>query len=213
MKDFPSRRADYKRLGGSENFPMKFCNIRWLENVNVLKRALLILEPMMKYVNGIEKEPESPNFGFIKETLKDKLLKAKIEFMLSIAEDLHDFLEKYQTNDPVFPFLYDDLMQVIRNIGDRFLKKVVFSSKITDDNLKSDDEIIIGFGASNVVRGMKLSRILSFKSDCRTFLKETFIKLVSKCPIRNAVVRGASAFSPRIMCDEKKKGRIVSLNS
>ncbi|MBP1527239.1 MAG: hypothetical protein H9Q66_04895 [Spiroplasma ixodetis] len=211
LKDFPSRRSDYKRLGKTDNFPLKFCNIRWLENVVVLKRALLILEPMRKYVNEIEKLPDSCNFEFIKEALKDKLLRAKIEFMLSIAEDLHDFLQKYQTNNPVFPFLYEDLRRIITNIGDRFLKKVIFSSKITNDNLKSDNEIIIGFGAINAIKGMKLSRILNFKSDCRTFLKEIFIKLVSKCPIRNAIVKGASAFSPRIMCNEQKRVERISL--
>ena len=42
FKDTPARREDYEKVTGSSVFPLKFCSHRWLENIPVAERALLI---------------------------------------------------------------------------------------------------------------------------------------------------------------------------
>lgn len=39
-----------------------------------------------------------------------------------------------------------------------------------------------------------MSTILIFQSECRIFLKELFATFMKKCPIKNSLVRAASAF-------------------
>lgn len=43
FRHLPARRADYVNYGGSKNFPLKFCSVRWLENSSVANRAAEIL--------------------------------------------------------------------------------------------------------------------------------------------------------------------------
>ena len=77
------------RLSESDEskFPLKFCQ---LKNVSVLKQACGMLDPQKKYINGMKDDsPQSKNYSFICEQLNDKLLPAKIEFMISVAENLY----------------------------------------------------------------------------------------------------------------------------
>jgi hypothetical protein len=50
FKDSPARRADYIALTGSHKFAKKFCQVRWVENVDVAQRALEIFHHVKKYV-------------------------------------------------------------------------------------------------------------------------------------------------------------------
>jgi hypothetical protein len=117
FKDFPTQRSDYIFHTGFSLFPLKFCAIRWLENVPVLKRGLKTLKPMREYVKKVaDNPPDSNNFVFVKTCLKDELLEAKLEFMLSIAEECQPFLTIFQSNDPVYPFLYIELRKLLNVI-------------------------------------------------------------------------------------------------
>lgn len=74
FKDFPSRRADYIHFSESNEFPQKFCTIRWVENAKVIDRAIKIIPNLKKYLDGTEKKPpKSNNYGVIKTFLNDKL--------------------------------------------------------------------------------------------------------------------------------------------
>jgi len=136
LKDFPSRRADYARIAGTKDFPLKFCTIRWLENEPALKRGIKVLPSIRKYIDEVEKAPDSNCFLELKKILKDKFLEAKMYFTLSIAEICTPFLLRFQTDAPAFPFLYEELRSLLTLIGRKFLKKVVFHSKFEKNNLK-----------------------------------------------------------------------------
>ena len=43
FKDNPARRADFHATTGCSTFPLKFCQVRWCENVDVADRALELL--------------------------------------------------------------------------------------------------------------------------------------------------------------------------
>ena len=69
FKDFPSRRANYIKYGGSLKLPLKFCTIRWLENVPALRRGLEILKPLKLYFEKCKKVPQSQNYGYLKKMM------------------------------------------------------------------------------------------------------------------------------------------------
>lgn len=48
FKDSPARRADFIALTGSNKFALKFCQVRWVENHDVAKRALDLFDNYKK---------------------------------------------------------------------------------------------------------------------------------------------------------------------
>jgi hypothetical protein len=52
FKDSPARRADFTSVTGSSKFPLKFCQIRWVENVIVAERALEVYPHVKKYLQN-----------------------------------------------------------------------------------------------------------------------------------------------------------------
>ncbi|XP_043474328.1 uncharacterized protein LOC122506295 [Leptopilina heterotoma] len=54
FKDCPARRQDYSKITESFDFPLKFCDVRWVENGKVCDRVLKMLVPLRKYINFIE---------------------------------------------------------------------------------------------------------------------------------------------------------------
>ena len=51
FKDSPARHSDYSHITGSTKFPKKFCQVRWVENTSVTKRALEVFDDVNKYVS------------------------------------------------------------------------------------------------------------------------------------------------------------------
>ena len=54
FKDSPARREDFTTVTDSNEFPLKFCSHRWVENVTTLKRMLSMLINLRKYINADE---------------------------------------------------------------------------------------------------------------------------------------------------------------
>lgn len=81
-----------------------------MENGSIIERAIQILPNVKKYVKGVEKKPpKSKNYETIKTFLEDDLLDAKLHFMRSVTLDLEPFLKQFQSNDPLLPFLYQEV--------------------------------------------------------------------------------------------------------
>jgi hypothetical protein len=211
FKNFPSRRAAYKEATNSAVFPLKFCCIRWVENVKVLQRALDILPHLKTYVSAVSKKPPASScFQKVATALKDELLAAKLGFMQSVALQLEPFLTMYQSNLPLLPFLYDDIHSLLRNLMMRFVTKDTMAAASTaaklveidltnKNNIKKISEIDIGFAASAACKGVAGIAILSFREQCITFLKHVCRKLIDKCPAKYKVVKGATCLTPSVI--------------
>ena len=80
---------------------------------------------------------------------------AKLHFFITIAKILVPFLELFQTNKPMVPFLCSGLENILTNLLQRFiknqgLKDATNVSKIDvfkKDNLVSPDKVDVGFAA------------------------------------------------------------------
>ena len=52
---------------------------------------------------------------------------AKTQFFISVALMVETFFRKYQTNQPMVPFLYNDFCNCLRSLLTQFLKKEVLA--------------------------------------------------------------------------------------
>ena len=74
FKDSPARRVDFKNVTGSSIMPLKFVNPRWLENIPVCERAIVIWEKIISYVEAVETKnvntPNNKSYAVVKECTK-----------------------------------------------------------------------------------------------------------------------------------------------
>lgn len=123
LKDSPARREDYAKAVGqiSPLMPLKFCKTRWVENVPVTERMIKILTDL-KYVNAVGAgkfpNPGTKSYTTVNEGCRDPLLLAKLAFHLSFSKEVAPFLNLYQTDRPMIPFLAADLSNVVRSVMD-----------------------------------------------------------------------------------------------
>ena len=118
----------------------KFCSfiLSWVENKKVADRLLNIWSniKIYKYWKGLRKsaQPSCKSFQTVLESLEDTLTSAKSGFFGFVATHIEPFLVKYQTDQPMVPFLYDDLTSICRKL----LELIVKPSLITDARTSSD---------------------------------------------------------------------------
>lgn len=138
FKDVPIRRATYSRITQSYEFPFKFCSIRWTENVRVFSRSLDTVGKMRLYVNSVSKKPpSSKNFETVKKFVADPFLEAKLSFLICVSYELEPYLITYQKNEPLIPFMYEDLFKMLKSLYTRIKKPEISKNiKRAEDLLK-----------------------------------------------------------------------------
>lgn len=114
----PARREDYSAVTKSNVFPLPFCGHRWVENLPVAERALAVWPSLLKYMDAVRTKklpnPGTASFDTIAAALKGPLILAKLQFYMALARTFNPFLKKYQTDEPVMPFLGKDLAELIK---------------------------------------------------------------------------------------------------
>nr|CAD7197042.1 unnamed protein product [Timema douglasi] len=206
------RRGTYMAVTCSSTFPMKFCNVRWLENVDVAKRAMETFDNLKKFVDYISTHKtmkataSSASFKVISCSLKDKLLRPKLAFFLSLAEDLEPFLKEFQSDSPMSPFLHGNLLNILKTCMGRVVKDDVLGSTLLqkidlkkEENLKGARDIDIGYATCSALRkchGVKDLYVLLFQQDCRTCLKNVVDKLLERSPLKFPLTEALTYLNP-----------------
>ena len=202
--------------------PLKFVSHRWMENVPVCERALLIIQQVTAYVRKIEEKqlskPSCKSYEVVATKLKDKLLIAELEFFRYIAMYLLPFLGNYQTDRPIIPFMMSDLSSVIKGLVQIIVKPQIIQaaqgSKLFSVDLDDEDTFVtyskveIGFSTEKAlkqaVKDKKVSdrQVLEFRLECKGFVVKVLKKLLEKCPVTYALVRNLSVLDPREMASK-----------
>lgn len=225
FKDSPARRDDYSSLKMNIKFPLKFCKQRWLENVAPIERLLDILEDLNLYVKEISEKkftsPKCASFETVKAALMDDLFPAKCYFVLSIAREIEPFLQTYQNDKPMIPFLGADLYNLLINglmqkfIIDKSIKSLSSPLKLLDVDVndkkihKDVSKINVGFSAKRVINSLNKEnfnterKIMEFYNNCKEFYIIVVKKLLEKCPLNYGLVRNMSCFNPNTLISEK----------
>ena len=114
----PARREDFTSLTRSSSFPLPFCGHRWVENVPVAERAVEVWPMLQLYVDAVRKKkvpnPATASYDTIEAAQGDLFIIPKLHFFLAISRTFNPFLTKYQTDEPVLPFLANDLAELLK---------------------------------------------------------------------------------------------------
>ncbi|KAJ8959576.1 hypothetical protein NQ314_006225 [Rhamnusium bicolor] len=193
FKDSPARRSDFMSMTKTNIFPYKFCQTRWVESSRAANRALLIFSDVKKYVNDS---------------------KVKLPSTVLLATTLEPFLKKFQSDEPLGPFLYTEVQILLINLLEKFVKKDVIpkdAKKILNINFK-DSEILlplnkidIGFASRKLLKNITESKKHIFYKECRTFLIACVTKIVSRSNLKYDIVKAISCLDPSLICNYPKK--------
>ncbi|KAK0152285.1 hypothetical protein N1851_006335 [Merluccius polli] len=211
----PARREDFTSVTSSSTFPRPFCGHRWVENVPVAERAVDIWPMLSTYVDAVENKklpnPNTASYDALVAARNDDFVIPKLQFFLSIARSFHPFLTRYQTDEPVLPFLGKDLKEFLMGLLRRFVKRELLqdrsSQQIITINVSDEKNWVplrnvdIGLGADAAIKGKPGCKIgelsvLHFKKECLQCLVKVVSKLQDKSPLKFPMVRQIACLDP-----------------
>ena len=141
----------------------------------------------------------------MKAPLDDPLLPAKIAFFAEIGGKLDSFLKRYQSVDPMVPFMAEDLQDVLVSLGRMILKDAyvekVHRIELTEEKLLHPNDLKLGLGVRDSLRKtcsndkMQVARL---KGQCFLFVKTLLSKLQASCPLKSRFLRSARALNPSL---------------
>ena len=126
------------------------------------------------------------------------------------------FLQIYQAERPLIPFLASDLEKLLRDVMSRYLKtdlmtsansylKLVKVDPESQENTVSSSQIDVGIVTKRELNKLKEQKTISqkqkleFEINCKAFLTRTTEKLLEKSPLKFPVVRHLRCLNPQIM--------------
>ena len=138
---------------------------------------------------------------------------AKLHFFAFIASILKPFLILFQTDNPMLPFMYDELSNVSKRlIALLYKKEKIDEAKIVSKVMKEDclqnksnqmEEflIYIGAAAKDDLSKAKVAteKIRKFRGECKLFVVNLLLKLQERVPVQCALVRNSSSINPSNM--------------
>ena len=75
---------------------------------------------LLTYIDAVEKKkvpsPNTASYNSIFAARGNDFMAPKLQFFLSVARSFNPFLTKYQTDEPVLPFLAKDLTELLMAI-------------------------------------------------------------------------------------------------
>ena len=226
FKDTSARRDDFTDVTGCKDFPLKFCNHRWVENGPVCSRVILLWPHLKLFVEACESKkkpkPTSNSYKTLHGAMNDKLSVAKLSFFRSVASAVEPFLALYQTDKPMGPFLVHDIERLVRNLLERCVKPVALQNASTAyDLLKLDLEkervenkkIEVGFKAESELKSLLRTKAISerqvfqFKEECRLFVVKCVNKIFERSPLKYSLARNMASLDPRLMVTDQEHSK------
>ena len=228
----PARHDVYIRVGSSA-FPLKFCSTRWIEDLPVAERALIVwpsLVSTVKYWMSLcpSKRPQkNKSFDTLVEHYLDVFVPAKFQFFSFIAGILKPYLVVFQSDDPLLPFMFDELTLILYRLVSLIFKKEKVDAcnklaKVMNNFFLSDPKnhlkeylIDIGAAAKNTLQNLDVAneKKRTFRTACKDAVLSLLLKLLERLPTNKLVVVGASSLNPVNMAriPSKSQTRFIKL--
>ena len=208
-------------MTGSEVFPLQFCGHRWLEDKRVAERAVEMWPNLTTYITEILNKPKSQvptssSFSTVKSAVLNKLTTAKLEFIMSIAAAMRPYLQTFQSDGPLLPFITSELETLLQTLMGKFMKRAVLEGansayKIAKLNVLDSathvapSEVDIAFAAKTtlekIYKEKKISQlqVLEFRKECESMLATTVAKIQERSPLKYNFARKLASLDPRVM--------------
>ena len=199
------------------------CTIWWkVDNIlrSLYLRALKVWPAVKNYVNGMlklskSKQPTCQSFVSLTSHIQDVLVPAKLHFFITVAKLLKPFLERYQTDKPMMPFIAADIQGVLVSVLSRFIKRSVLDSitsqqalakldvKKQENIVSPPEKVEIGFAAKQALEIAKKEKsgqvsvsqrqLYEFFQGCIAFLRGVAEKIQERSPLKYSFVRAMQA--------------------
>ena len=221
FNDSPAKREDYKTITGSDIFPLEFCGHRWLEDKKVAERAISIWPNIHKYVVETLKKPKSKipssaSFATVKSAVHDILIVAKLQFFVSVATVMQPFLKMFQADAPMLPFLTSEVVGLLTNLMQRFIKQSELEAANTPSKIARLDvteaalyvktaDIDIGFAAAATVTKLSTEKkisdlqVLEYRKECGVMFAAIVTKSQERSPLKHYFARNLVSLDPRMI--------------
>ena len=211
-----------------------FCATRWIEDKDVAVRALKLWPNIVKMVNHWEslcksKRPNNKSYETLAKFHNNSLVPVRLQFFVDVSSQLKGFLELFQTDKPMVPFLEDAFSDVMRT-----LMKMIIKSDVLDgvsegtsyklikldlsiaENLLHYELVKLPTATKSLLKTktIPVDKKRSFMKDCKQVLVTLLKKLQERCPLNYLICRNASSIVPYHMVTNKKRcitlfGRLV----
>ena len=185
--DSPARRDTYITINRSDQFPLMFCQTRWVEDVPVATRALEIWSFVVAVVEHFQALPSS------RQPLNNKsYISVKHHKNNSIIFKFHQlmkmFLLRSIVNDVVTS---DQLVKLDITKKEGFLPQLAVKLPTASKALLSTLEIIS-------------SKKLNLIDQCVSMVETILFKLQERCPLKYLIVCCSSCLVPRSIVNESE---------
>ena len=100
---------------------------RWVDNVRVTVRVISLLPGFKKYVDAIQQKripkPQIKSFRVVAEAMNEpEVITARLHFFVFMCEMAQAFLTGFQSDAPLVPFLYGELIKLLSQLMPCFMK-------------------------------------------------------------------------------------------
>ena len=124
--------------------PIKFAPFKWVEDKKVGDQLIEIWHNIKKLVAHWEKlpkykQPSSKSYANVKAAVLDPMMPAKLMFFSFVAGILQPILVKYQSDKPMVPYMYQDLLKLLRKLMQLIVKPDIIANCSSAINLKCID--------------------------------------------------------------------------
>ena len=204
---------------------------RWAENSKSAARLIEVWDNIGKLLTFWKSLPKSKrqkckSYETLKVAFDDHLMIPKLQFFNYVANIVEPFLRKYQTEQPMVPFLFFNLKYTVTKLFEIIIKSEVLDkcktwSKMkqidfsqSDNNLLPDGKINVGFAVTEQLKQLRkneIPEIKGFFKMARQFVVSMIEKFSEKSPLNSLFVRGTAIFDPKLLLEYSKQKLIDRL--
>ena len=213
FSESPARRQDFTEITSSSIFPLQFGGTRWVEDCPVAERAISIWDNIKKYVNKIElgpknKIPKCSSYKTVCIAVNEPLTCARLQVFVTTAKVMQPFLQMFQSNKPMAPFLAEEIYKMMKDLMEKFVKKELLTGSVSSlmevdvsdsKNQVDNKKINIGFAAKTSLSKVNVGviRETEFKHQCLDCYKSIVCKLKERSPIKYDFVLNLRSLRPQ----------------
>ena len=97
------------------------------------ERAIPIWHNITQYVNETLKKPKhtipvSVSFTTVESAVNDNLMVGKLQLFISVATVIQPYLQEFQADAPMLPFVPAEIVSLLEKLMQRFVKQSILES-------------------------------------------------------------------------------------